>query len=115
MRKGVDDLLRAFKEVIKRLPNSRLEIVGNGPELASLQKLTGELGIALNVQFFGKLSGPPLYERYRSCDVFVMPSKTTEVDVEGFGTVFLEAAVFGKPSIGSISGGIPEAIKDGVT
>ena len=44
-----------------------------------------------------------------------MPSKATDVDVEGFGTVFLEAGIFGKPSIGTISGGIPEAVKDGIT
>ena len=44
-----------------------------------------------------------------------MPSKTTRVDVEGFGTVFLEAGLFGKPSIGTTSGGIPEAIDDGET
>ena len=114
-RKGVDDLLLAYMDVLKRLPDSKLEIVGDGPELVTLQKLSLDLGIALNVQFLGKLSGPPLYQRYRACDVFVMPSKATEVDVEGFGTVFLEAGIFGKPSIGTISGGIPEAIRDGIT
>jgi glycosyltransferase involved in cell wall biosynthesis len=44
-----------------------------------------------------------------------MPSKATSTDVEGFGTVYLEAALFGTPSIGTTTGGIPEAIQDGVT
>lgn len=114
-RKGVDDLMNAFRNVCLEFPEARLEIVGDGPEYSSLQKLAKELGVSQNIKFFGKLSGPSLYERYRLCDVFVMPSKTTDVDVEGFGTVFLEAGIFAKASIGTKSGGIPEAIKDGIT
>lgn len=114
-RKGVDDLLRAFSLVLKNLPNTQLEIVGDGPELTYLKNLAIQLGVDSDVTFFGMLSGPPLYQRYRECDIFVMPSKTSKTDVEGFGTVFLEAGVFAKPSIGTFSGGIPEAIKDGVT
>ena len=36
-------------------------------------------------------------------------------DVEGFGIVFLEAAASGKPAVGGRSGGVPEAVADGVT
>jgi glycosyltransferase involved in cell wall biosynthesis len=35
--------------------------------------------------------------------------------VEGFGIVYLEAAMRGKPSIGSRHGGIPEVVLDGET
>ena len=35
--------------------------------------------------------------------------------MEGFGIVFLEAAASGKPTIGGRSGGVPEAVADGVT
>ncbi len=44
-----------------------------------------------------------------------MPSKTLNGDVEGFGTVILEAAFYSIPAIGTYSGGIREAIIDGVT
>jgi glycosyltransferase involved in cell wall biosynthesis len=114
-RKGVDDLIHAFKDVVASVPDSSLEIVGDGPELASLQALSLKIGVSEKVRFYGKLSGRDLYDRYLACNVFVMPSKTTKVDTEGFGTVFLEASVFGKPSIGTFSGGIPEAILDNVT
>jgi len=67
------------------------------------------------VTFFGSLRGTPLVERYQLCDVFAMPSRTLKDDVEGFGTVFLEAGLFGKPCVGTYSGGIPDAILDGET
>jgi len=39
----------------------------------------------------------------------------TSGEVEGFGIVFLEAGACGKAAIGTLSGGIPEAVIDGVT
>jgi len=45
----------------------------------------------------------------------VMPSRQSQDDAEGFGTVFLEAGAFGVPSIGTQTGGIPEAVIGGVT
>jgi len=44
-----------------------------------------------------------------------MPNRSDGVDFEGFGMVFLEAAAAGKPTIGGRSGGVPEAVEDGVT
>ncbi|MDG7001773.1 MAG: glycosyltransferase family 4 protein [Nitrososphaerota archaeon] len=114
-RKGADDLLRSFREVASIFQQATLEIVGDGPELETLRVLSKDLGVSDRARFYGSLSGNPLYERYASCYLLVMPSRTTEYDVEGFGTVFLEAALFGKPSIGTRSGGIPEAIVDGET
>jgi phosphatidylinositol alpha-1,6-mannosyltransferase len=54
---------------------------------------------------------------YALSDVFVMPSRERleEKDVEGFGLVFLEANACAKPVIGGRSGGIPDAIVDGIT
>jgi len=112
-RKGVDDLLRAFHSLQEL--DTLVDIVGDGPELNSLQSLSKELGVSDRVKFWGKLSGGALYERYANCYLFVMPSKRTKTDVEGFGTVFLEAGLFGKPCVGTRSGGIPEAILDGET
>lgn len=114
-RKGADDLIRAFSFVSKEVEGVSLEIVGAGSEMEHLQGLALELGVDEKVRFFGNLKGRALYERYAMADVFAMPSKTTSTDVEGFGTVYLEAAIFGVPSIGTTTGGIPEAIKDGVT
>jgi len=114
-RKGADDLIRAFSRLDDKGGDIRLEIVGDGPEMGRLQRLVSDLGLEDEVRFFGTLTGPPLYQRFAHCDVFAMPSKTTKEDVEGFGTVFLEAGLFGKPSVSTTAGGIPEAIRNGET
>lgn len=114
-RKGADDLIKAFHLLAEELPDAELEIVGDGPEMAGLKGLVRLLDIEGKVRFLGELSGVPLYKRYSECDVFCMPSKRLRADVEGFGIVFLEAGLFGKPSVGTWSGGIPEAVVHGET
>jgi len=52
---------------------------------------------------------------YRSCDVFALPSRTvppngTGWQGEGFGRVYVEAALAGKPVVGSTGGGAAEAV-----
>jgi phosphatidylinositol alpha-1,6-mannosyltransferase len=114
-RKGADDLIQAFKMVLVDLQDARLEIVGDGPERQRLTDLVRELGLVESVTFYGNLRGDALYQRYRECDLVAMPSKTMKNDVEGFGTVFLESGLAGKPSVGTRSGGIPEAVLDETT
>jgi len=114
-RKGADDLLTSFAQLSREMPNVILEIVGDGPDMGRLKGLARTLGVQDRVTFAGALRGRTLYERFAAADVVAMPSRRTSSDVEGFGTVFLEAAAFGKPSIGTRSGGIPEAIVEGET
>ena len=114
-RKGADDLIKAFNILVKQIQDTSLEIVGDGPERVSLEKLSISLGIKDRVHFLGTLTGDDLYRRYARCTVFCMPSKSLRDDVEGFGTVFIEAALFGKPSVATRSGGMPEAVVDGET
>jgi phosphatidylinositol alpha-1,6-mannosyltransferase len=114
-RKGVDELIEAFKMLLPDFPNARLEIVGDGPERPRLTALVKRLGLVDSVTFYGSLRGDALYQKYRECDFVAMPSRTMKDDVEGFGTVFLEAGLMGRPSVGTYSGGIPEAVTDKVT
>ncbi len=114
-RKGIDTTLKAFKKVLKNHPNSCYIIVGEGPQQRYLKQLAIDLNINNAVQFVGKVPHKDLINYYSACDVFVMPSKTQNPDIEGFGIVFLEANACQKPVIGSKSGGIPTAVVDGET
>jgi phosphatidyl-myo-inositol dimannoside synthase len=114
-RKGADLLLEAFSQLRTDLPDLRLDIVGDGPELENLRALANSLGLTDAVTFWGALYGEELWRRYARASLLVLPSRQSKYDVEGFGTVFLEAAAFRVPSVGTLTGGIPEAVIDGVS
>ncbi|MDA4126129.1 MAG: glycosyltransferase [Thaumarchaeota archaeon] len=115
LRKGVDLLLKAFKSLQVDMPDIEFDIVGDGPEMPTLKRLAADLSLGGRVKFHGALVGSELYDRFAMADVLVLPARSTGGDVEGFGTVFLEAGVFGMPSVGTRTGGISEAVLDGKT
>jgi phosphatidylinositol alpha-1,6-mannosyltransferase len=116
-RKGHDMVIRALPRVCQRVPDTTYLIVGDGPYRAELEKLAMSIGVRDRVIFAGMIPNEDLAPIYALCDVFAMPSRdqSEQCDVEGFGVVFLEASSCGKPVMGGRSGGIPEAVADGVT
>ena len=65
--------------------------------------------------FVGSIRDDERAAYYAICDVFVMPNRQIDADIEGFGIVFLEAGAAAVPVVGGLSGGTAEAIQDGVT
>jgi len=114
-RKGQDMVIKALPLVHQKFPETKCLIVGTGQEEAYLKHLAGEVGVASSVVFAGQVQDRELGGYYAACDLFVMPNRQIDEDVEGFGIVFLEAAAMGKPVIGGRSGGTDDAILDGVT
>jgi glycosyltransferase involved in cell wall biosynthesis len=114
--KGMDDLIEAFSTVRKSFPRARLVIVGDGPERDELERKASDLGLSMNVEFKGVLRGRDLQSEYQESSVFVLASKRVVDDpaTEAFGLVLVEAAMHGKPLVGTRIGGIPEIIRDGV-
>jgi len=109
-RKGIDTVIKAMPAVLKKVPEAHYLITGEGEDEEKLKQLAGQYNLTGSVTFMGRVAYDKLINIYNMCDVFVMPSKTTPPDVEGFGIVFLEANACGKPVIGTNSGGIPSAI-----
>ena len=115
-RKGHDMVIRALPRLRETVPEVTYLIVGEGSNRIQLENLAIALGVRDRVVFAGPLA-EDLPDIYALSDVFVMPSREQieECDVEGFGLAFLEASACAKPVVGGRSGGIPDAIVDGVT
>lgn len=64
--------------------------------------------------FVGSIADDERAAYYSACDLFVMPDRQIDADIEGFGIVFLEAGAAAKPVIGGLSGGTAEAIQEGL-
>jgi len=109
-RKSFDVCLRALAELKNRGLEMRYIVAGDGPERSRLEKLAADLGLAESVTFAGAVSDDELAGLYAASDVVVMAPRGLGPDVEGFGIVYLEANLFGKPAVGSRSGGVPEAV-----
>lgn len=103
--KGVDILIRAFKNLSNRCHNSALIMVGEGKEESELKKYSAEnkLPVYFNVPVKN------IFNFYNIADLVVLPSR-----VDPFPYVMLESGLMKKPFIGSKVDGIQELIKDNV-
>ena len=109
-RKGVDRTIEALiKMPEEESKNLIYFIAGAGPRESYLKQLV-PLRFAKKIIFIGKLSEDEKWAWLRLCDIFIMPSRDIAGDFEGFGIVYLEANLCGKPVIAGNSGGIKDAV-----
>jgi len=112
--KGQDVLLGAFSQVLVSDPAAKLILVGDGPKREELQTYAESLGIWQSVVFAGEVPASELRAYYEIATLFVMASRSVD-RFEGFGIVFVEAALCKKASIAGDQGGVREAVEGGVT
>ena len=101
--KGIDILLKAWENVVKKEKNLKLFIVGNGPLEWELKKMSRSLGVTESVEFTGMAQN--VTEYIRDADLFVLPSRA-----EGLSNALLEAMSYGLPCIATNVGGNIELI-----
>ena len=105
--KRLDILLHAIKEISTEI-DVQLEIVGNGGERETLEKLSESLAISDRVHFLGFVSEEELPRAYERASVFAMPSIA---ELQSIAT--MEAMASGRPVIGADAMALPHLIHSG--
>ena len=105
-RKGVDKVLEVLPDVLREVPELIYVIVGTGqcPVHTDIK----------NIILISDADDEELNAWYELCDIFIMPSRNIKGDFEGFGIVYLEANLHGKPVIAGDSGGVRDAVVNNV-
>jgi phosphatidylinositol alpha-1,6-mannosyltransferase len=109
-RKGHDQLILALDHVRRHIPDVLYAIAGTGEEYQRLADLVGVTELHHHVRFLGEVDDATLVECYQQCDLFALPNRDDDRDIEGFGMVLLEAQACGKPVVAGAAGGTRETM-----
>jgi glycosyltransferase involved in cell wall biosynthesis len=109
--KQIEDALDAVAQLLPRVPDLHLDVVGGGWWQDRLLAHAQRLGIAEAVTFHGHVDDDTKHAVVQRSWVHLLPSRK-----EGWGLAVVEAAQHGVPTIGyRSSGGLTDSIVDGVT
>ena len=106
--KGQRHLVEAAALVVRKVPDARFVIAGEGELRPALERQIREHRLEKHVLLAG--FRPDVLSLHKAFDIFVMSSIT-----EGLGTSLLDAMAAGKPVVATATGGIPEVVVDGDT
>ncbi len=107
-RKRVDVLIKAVADVARIQPHTRLEVIGDGPELPYLTSLTKQLNAP--VTFHTGFTHEQRIERLQRCGVYVHAS-----DMESQPKSVIEALSCGCAAVVASSPGLGMLVQHGVT
>jgi phosphatidylinositol alpha-1,6-mannosyltransferase len=114
-RKGFDKVIAVLPQLVRRFPDLKFALAGDGPDRARLSTMARDKGVAGRVAFLGQVDDAMRTALLSSADLFVMPTRRAGQSVEGYGIVYAEAAWYGVPSVAGAEGGGAEAVVDGET
>ncbi len=111
-KKGIEYALQALALLKKTSPTGfHYTLVGEGPQLSSLQRLANDLDLSEHVTFLGPLPREQVDVQYATHELFLLPSVTAaDGDQEGIPTVLMEAMAKGLVPVATRHSGIPELI-----
>jgi len=107
--KNLDVVISSFKEVIQKLPDAKLIVVGDGPMRSEWEKMVAESGLSQNVGFTGFISNDKKMELLSKSSALLIPSLH-----EGFPMVLLEAFAMSKPVLVADVKPYDEIVDEGV-
>jgi len=106
--KNYISLIEAMARVVKKQPNARLALIGDGPERRNLERRIAKLGVNDSVSLLGQRFDTR--DLLNAMDIFVLPSFS-----EGISFSILEAMATGLPVIATRVGGNPELVEQDIT
>jgi glycogen(starch) synthase len=106
--KGATDLVEAMKLLWNTGSDARLVLIG--PSMGDFEKYftSQPRHVRERIVMLGMTDETTKKDAFAACDVFVMASSA-----DSFGTVYLEAWLYGKPVIGADAGGVPDVVSRG--
>jgi glycosyltransferase involved in cell wall biosynthesis len=106
--KSVQHLILAFGRLQKRLPQARLQIVGDGDYRGALERQVARLRLSDRVQFLGFIGAQEKVRRLQQAWVAVCPSLK-----EGWGLTNIEANACGTAVVGADVPGLRDSVQEG--
>ncbi len=114
-RKGIDQVIASLEQIPEdMIHNLSYVIGGDGPDKDYLKSLV-PAKFSKKIIFLGEIREDEKWTWLHLSDIFVMPSRDIDGDFEGFGIVYLEANLCGKPIIAGRAGGVSDAVLDNYT
>jgi glycosyltransferase involved in cell wall biosynthesis len=108
--------IQAFANALKKHPDAKLRMVGDGRLRPACEQLVKDLNIENSVEFKGILNPQEILTLYADSLAFVQHSLTAaNGDREGTPVAVLEAGAGALPVIATLHAGIPDVVVDGET
>jgi glycosyltransferase involved in cell wall biosynthesis len=106
--KGATDLVEAMKLLWNAGGDARLVLIG--PSMGDFDRhfASQPEHVRERILMLGMTDEATKKDAFAACDVFVMASSA-----DSFGTVYLEAWLYGKPVVGADAGGVPDVVSRG--
>ncbi|MDR2165288.1 MAG: glycosyltransferase family 4 protein [Zoogloeaceae bacterium] len=124
-RKGLREFVaEVLPLVVARYPDLRLVVIGDAPSDAlyaatqsvdSIIAAAQAAGVERCLRFLGRRFGTEFSDAYAGADLYVFPVRAIPNDPEGFGMVAVEAAAHGLPTVAYATGGVVDAVREGVS
>ena len=106
--KSLDVLMNAFAQVIEKVPDAHIVVVGDGTAREKLEKIAAKNDFSDHAHFTGRVVGDDLPQLYRTGTMFAITSKTETQSI-----VLMEAMASGLPAVAVKAGAVPELVKHG--
>ena len=115
-KKSPQNTIKAFAEVVKKVPEAKMIMMGDGELWEESKQLAIALGIADKIDFQGKKSPKEALALFHEARVFLQHSVLApNGDSEGTPVGVLEASATGLPIVSTRHAGIKEAVVHGET